>query len=99
MSLKEKGNLAIVTNIIEGAPTALKTFIEETSRIMKLILQVKGKQILVSNYVRMQEDYIKVLQQAGLSIEFYEKYEPKILRLEKEHPRIVLSHLILLGKK
>jgi hypothetical protein len=47
-----KGTLAAVTNIIDGTPTALTTFIEETSRIMKLILQVKGKPIPVSNYVR-----------------------------------------------
>jgi hypothetical protein len=68
MSLKEKGMLAIVTNIIEGAPTALTTFIEETSRIMKLTLQAKGKPIPVSNYVRTQEDYTKALQHAGLRI-------------------------------
>jgi trans-aconitate methyltransferase len=99
VSLKEKGTLAVVTNIIEGTPTALKTFFEETSGIMKLILQAKGKPIPVSNYVRMQEDYTKALQQAGLSIEFSKKYEPKILRLEKEHPGIMLSHLVLVGKK
>jgi 2-polyprenyl-3-methyl-5-hydroxy-6-metoxy-1,4-benzoquinol methylase len=99
MSLKEKGVLVIVTNIVEGTPTVLTTFIEETSRIMKLILQAKGKPISVSNYVRTQEDYTKALQHAGLSIEFYEKYEPKILRLEKEHPGIMLSHLVLVVKK
>ena len=66
---------------------------------MKLILQAKGKPISVSNYVRTQEDYTKSLQHAGLSIEFYEKYEPKILRLEKEHPGIMLSHLVLVVKK
>jgi trans-aconitate methyltransferase len=99
MSLKDKGTLVVVTNIVDGTSTELETSIEETSRIMKLILQVKGKQIPVSNYVRTQEDYTKVLQQAGLNIEFYEKYEPQILRLEKEHPRIALSHLVLLGKK
>ena len=99
MSLKDKGTLAVVTNIIDGTPTALTTFIEETSGIMKLILQAKGKPIPVSNYVRTQEDYTKALQHAGLRIEFYEKYEPKILRLEKEHPGIMLSHLVLVGKK
>jgi 2-polyprenyl-3-methyl-5-hydroxy-6-metoxy-1,4-benzoquinol methylase len=51
MSLKDKGILAIVTNVIEGTPTALTTLVEETSGIMKLILQAKGKPILVSNYV------------------------------------------------
>jgi hypothetical protein len=74
VSLKAKGTIVVVTNIIEGAQTALTTFIEETSGIMKLILQAKGKPISVSNYVRMQEDYIKALQQAGLSIEFSKKY-------------------------
>jgi hypothetical protein len=66
---------------------------------MKLILQEKGKPIPVSNYVRTQEDYTKALQYSGLSIEFCEKYEPKISRLEKEHPGIMLSHLVLVGKK
>jgi trans-aconitate methyltransferase len=98
-SLKDKGTLVVVTNIIDGPSTDLKTFLEETSSIMKLILQVKGQPIPVSNYVRMQEDYTTVLQQSGLSIEFSEKYEPKILRLEKEHPGIRLSHLVLIGKK
>jgi trans-aconitate methyltransferase len=99
MSLKDKGTLVIVTNIIEGTPTALTTFIEETSRIMKLILQAKGKPIPVFNYVRTQEDYTKALQRAGLNIKFCEKYEPRILRLEKEYPGIMLSHLVLVGKK
>jgi trans-aconitate methyltransferase len=99
MSLKEKGALAVVTNIIEGTPTALKIFTQETSRIMKLILQAKGKPIPVSNYVRMQEEYTKALQHAGLRMEFSEKYEPKILRLENEHPGIMLSHIVLVGKK
>ena len=99
MSLKEKGTLAVVTNIIEGTPTTLTTFIEETSRIMQLILQAKGKPIPVSNYVRTQEEYTKALQHAGLRIEFSETYKPKILRLEKEHPGIMLSHVVLVGKK
>lgn len=99
MSLKDKGTLVVVTNIIDATPTLLTKFIEETSRIMKLILQAKGKPIPLSNYVRTQEDYTKALHQAGLSIEFYEKYEPKILRLEKEHPGIMLSHLVLVVKK
>jgi hypothetical protein len=66
---------------------------------MKLILQVKGKPIHVSNYARTQEEYIKAFKHAGLRIEFYEKYEPKILLLEQEHPGITLSHLVLIGKK
>jgi len=99
ISLKDKGTLVVVTNIIEGTTTTLTAFTKETSRIMKLILQVKGKPIPVSNYARTQEDYTKVFQQAGLRIEFYETYEPKILRLEKEYPGITLSHLVLMGKK
>jgi 2-polyprenyl-3-methyl-5-hydroxy-6-metoxy-1,4-benzoquinol methylase len=99
VSLKDKGTLVIVTNIIEGTPTAVATFIEETSGIMELILQAKDKPIPVSNYVRTQEEYTNALQQAGLSIKFHEKYEPKILRLAKEHPGITLSHLVLMGKK
>jgi len=99
ISLKDKGTLVVVTNIIEGTTTTLTAFTKETSRIMKLILQVKGKPIPVSNYARTQEDYTKVFQQAGLRIEFYETYEPKILRLEKEYPGITLSHLVLTGKK
>jgi trans-aconitate methyltransferase len=98
MSLDDKGTLAIVTNVIEGNSEALNTFLKDTSGIMKLILQAKGQLILVSNYVRTQEDYTKAVQQAGLSIEFHEKYEPKILRLEKEYPGIMLSHLVLVGK-
>jgi hypothetical protein len=66
---------------------------------MKLILQVKGKPISVSNYARTQEDYTKAFQQAWLSIEFSEKYEPKILRFEEEFPGVTLSHLVLMGKK
>jgi trans-aconitate methyltransferase len=99
VSLKDKGTLVIVTNIIEGTPTAVATFTEETSGIMELILQAKDKPIPVSNYVRTQEEYTNALQQAGLNIEFHEKYEPKILRLAKEHPGITLSHLVLMGKK
>ena len=99
MSLIEKGTLAIVTNIIEGTPIELAEFIEKTSGVMKLILQTKDKPMTVSNYIHTQEDYTKVLQQAGLSIQFCERYEPKILRLEKEYPGIMLSHLVLLGKK
>jgi SAM-dependent methyltransferase len=98
-SLKDKGSLVVVTNIIDGNSTELTTFRQETSRIMKLILQVKGKPILVSNYARTQEDYTKAFQKAGLSIEVCKKYEPKILRFEKGHPGVMLSHLVLLGKK
>jgi ubiquinone/menaquinone biosynthesis C-methylase UbiE len=99
MSLKDKGTLIVVTNIIDGTQTALTKFIEETSRIMRLILQVKDKPISVSNYARTQEDYTKAFQQAGLSVELYEKYEPKILHFEKEPNGITLSHLVLMGKK
>jgi ubiquinone/menaquinone biosynthesis C-methylase UbiE len=99
MSLKDQGTLIVVTNIVNGTQTILKKFIEETSRTMRLILQVNGKLIPISNYARTQEDYTKAFKQAGLSIEFYEKYEPKILHLEKEYPGITLSHLVLIGKK
>jgi trans-aconitate methyltransferase len=90
-SLKDKGTLAIVTNVINGAPNAITRFIKGTSGIMRVILEVKGKPIIVSNYVRTQEKYAKALVQAGLRIEFYEQYEPKILRLEKEYPGIILD--------
>lgn len=99
MSLKETGTLVVVTNVIEGTPTALTTFREETSGIMKLILQAPGKPIRVSNYVRTQEEYTQALQHAGLHIALQEKYTPKILRFEEEHPGIMLSHLVLVGKK
>jgi trans-aconitate methyltransferase len=99
MSLKDQGTLAIVTNVITSTPTTFTTFLEETSGIMQLILQTKGQPILVSNYVRTQEDYAKALQHVGLRIAFYEKYEPSILRLEKEHPGLMLSHLVLVAKK
>ena len=78
LSLKDTGTLVIVTNIIEGTPTAITRFIGETSQIMKVILQAKGGAIHVLNYIRTQEDYTNALQQAGLSIEFSEKYEPQI---------------------
>jgi hypothetical protein len=99
MILKDKGNLVVVTNIIDNTSTEVETFIEDTSRIMKLVLQVKGKQTPVSNYVWTQGDYTKALQQLYVNIELYEKYETKILSLEKEHHRIVLSHLVIMGKK
>ena len=99
MSLKDKGIFIAVTNIVDGISTVLEDFIEENSSIMKLILQVKGKPIPVSNYVRTQEDYTKALQQAGLRIEFCDKYEPKLLRLKKGYPGIMLSHLVLMGKR
>jgi hypothetical protein len=64
-----------------------------------LILQAKDKPIPISNYVRTQEDYTTAVQQAGLRIAFAETYAPKILRFEKEHPGITLSHFVLVGKK
>jgi trans-aconitate methyltransferase len=99
LSLKEHGILAMVTNVIEGTPTALTAWSEDTSGIMKLLLQAQGKPIRVSNYVRTQEEYTHALQQAGLHIAFQEQYEPKILRFEEEQPGIILSHLVLVGKK
>jgi trans-aconitate methyltransferase len=99
MSLKDYGILVVVTNIIEGTPTALERFIVDTQAIMTLNLQIQGRPISVSNYVRTQDDYIKAVQQAGLRIEFYGKYEPKILRLAKEYPGVALRHFVLVGKK
>jgi SAM-dependent methyltransferase len=99
LSLKETGTLAIVTNVVEGAPTALRTFLEESSGIMKLMLQVKGQPIRVANYVRTREDYVKAVRQAGLRLAWCEAYEPKILRFEQERPGVLLSHLVLVGTK
>ena len=99
MSMKDTGTLVVVTNILEGTSAAMTTFAGETSRIMKLILQAKGGPIPVFNYVRTQEEYTNAIQQAGCRIEFCEKYEPQILRLEKEHSGMTLSHVVLMGKK
>jgi SAM-dependent methyltransferase len=98
-SLKEAGALIVVTNIVHGTPTGLTTFLEETSGIMQLILRVQGKPIPVANYARTHADYTNAFQEAGLSIAFSQTYEPRILRFEKEHPGVTLSHLVLLGKK
>jgi SAM-dependent methyltransferase len=98
-SLKDKGTLVIVTNIIDGTPTAIERYIGDTAGIMKLIIQVQGRSIRVSNYARTQKDYTTAVQQAGLGIEFCEKYEPKILRFEQDPPGITLSHLVLVGRK
>jgi SAM-dependent methyltransferase len=98
-SLKEAGTLVVVTNIVDGTPTGLTTFLEETSGIMQLILRVQGKPIPVANYARTHADYTNAFQQAGLSIAFSKTYEPRILRFDKEHPGVTLSHLVLLGKK
>lgn len=89
----------VVTNVIEGTTTALTAFLKDTAGIMKLILQVKGQPIPVSNYARTQEDYTNALQHAGLHIECCEQYEPKILRFAKEPPGITLSHVVLTAKK
>jgi trans-aconitate methyltransferase len=99
LSLKDQGTFAVVTNIVEGTTRALTAFMSETARIMKLILQVKGQPIAVSNYARTQEDYLKAFRHVGLSIESLEKYEPRILHFENEHLGITLSHLVLMGKK
>jgi 2-polyprenyl-3-methyl-5-hydroxy-6-metoxy-1,4-benzoquinol methylase len=99
MSMKDSGTLVIVTNIVGGTSAAMATFTGATSRIMKLILQTKGGPIPVFNYVRTQEEYTNAIQQAGCLLEFCEKYEPQILRLEREYAGISLSHLVLMGKK
>ena len=65
---------------------------------MKLILQVKGKPIPVSNYARTQENYTKAFQQAWLSINFLRNTD-KDFTFEEEFPGVTLSHLVLMGKK
>jgi hypothetical protein len=99
LSLKETGTLAIVTNVVEGAPTALRTFLEELSGIMKLMLQVQGQPIRVANYVRTREEYVKAVRQAGLRLAWCEAYEPNIVRFDQERPGMRLSHLVLVGTK
>jgi trans-aconitate methyltransferase len=99
MSLKARGTLVIVTNIVEGTAAAMTTFTGATSRIMKLRLQTRGGPMPVFNYVRTQEAYTKALEHARCRIEFCETYDPQILRLETDHPGIRLSHLVLMGKK
>jgi 2-polyprenyl-3-methyl-5-hydroxy-6-metoxy-1,4-benzoquinol methylase len=99
MSLQDQGTLVVVTNILEGTPTALAAVIEQTSGIMRLILQVKGTPIVVSNYARTQEEYTHACRQAGLSLGFCETYAPQILHFAQEPPGVTLSHLVLMGKK
>jgi hypothetical protein len=98
-SLHDHGTLVVVTNVIEGTPKALTAVIEETSGIMRLILQVQGQPIPVANYARIQETYTNAFRHAALQIEYCETYPPQILRFEKEHPGVTLSHLVLMGKK
>jgi trans-aconitate methyltransferase len=99
MSMKDTGTLVVVTNILEWTSTAMTALTRETLRIMKLTLQAKGRPIPVFNYVLTQEEYTNAVQQAGCRIEFCEKYAPQILRLEKEHSGMTLSHVVLMGKK
>jgi hypothetical protein len=99
LSLNNNGTLVAVTNVIEGTATVLTAFLEATSRVMKLVLRLKGHPIPVLNYARTQEEYVTAFQQAGLTIEFSETYEPKILHFEHEHPGVTLSHFVLVGKK
>jgi 2-polyprenyl-3-methyl-5-hydroxy-6-metoxy-1,4-benzoquinol methylase len=99
MSLKETGTLVVVTNVIEGPPTAVATFVEATAGIMRLLLQAPGQAMAVSNYVRTPDDYTKALRQAGLRLSFSETYAPKIVRFAQAYPGITLSHCVLVGKK
>ena len=99
LSMKDNGTLIVVTNIVDGPSTVMKTFFGERSRMMKLILQARGSPIPVFNYARTQEEYATAFQQAGLPIEFSETYEPKVLHFETEHPGITLFHFVLMGKK
>jgi len=98
-SLKETGTLVVVTNVIEGTPTAVATFVEGTAGIMRLLLQAQGQAIAVSNYVRTPGDYTKAVRQTGLCMELYKQYPPKIVRFAQAYPGITLSHLVLVGKK
>jgi 2-polyprenyl-3-methyl-5-hydroxy-6-metoxy-1,4-benzoquinol methylase len=99
MSLTATGTLVVVTNVIEGTPTAVATCVAATAGIMQLLLQAQEQAMAVSNYVRTPDDYTKALRQAGLRIAFYEKYPPRILRFAQAHPGITLSHVVLVGKK
>ena len=99
LSLKAQGTLAMVTNVIEGTPTACTTFRDAVSGIMPLILQATGHPIQVSNYVRTPEEYTNAVQQAGLRLEFCQPYAPHIVRFATAHPGIRLAHLVLVGKK
>jgi ubiquinone/menaquinone biosynthesis C-methylase UbiE len=99
LSLNNNGTLMAVTNIIEGTATVLTAFLEATSRVMKLVVRVKGRPIPVLNYARTQGEYVTAFRQAGLRIEFSETYEPKILHFEDEPPGVTLSHFVLMGKK
>ena len=99
MSLQDQGTLVVVTNILEGTPTALAAVIEDTSGIMPLMLQVQGTPIPVSNYARTHAAYTHACQHAGFRIEFCETYEPQIVHFAQEPPGVTLSHLVLMGRK
>jgi trans-aconitate methyltransferase len=99
MSLKATGTLVVVTNVIEGAPTAVATFVAATAGIMRLLLQAQGQAMAVSNYVRTPDAYTQAVRQAGLRLAFSETYAPKIVRFAHAHPGITLSHCVLVGKK
>jgi hypothetical protein len=88
-----------VTNVIEGVTPALTAFLEATSRVMPLVLRVKGHPIPVLNYARTPEEYMQAFRQAGLQVESAETYEPKILHFANERPGVTLAHLVLVGKK
>jgi hypothetical protein len=99
LSLKETGTLVVVTNVIEGPPTAVATFVEATAGIMRWLLQAPGQAMAVSNYVRTPDDYTQALRQAGLRLAFAETYAPKIVRFAQAYPGITLAHCVLVGKK
>jgi ubiquinone/menaquinone biosynthesis C-methylase UbiE len=98
-SLKDRGTLVLVTNIVEGPSAAIAVFTDATARIMKLMLETTGGPIPVFNYVRTQEDYTNAIQHAGCRLEFCERYAPQIVRFDTEPPGLRLSHLVLMGKK
>jgi trans-aconitate methyltransferase len=99
MSLKETGTLVTVTNVIEGTPPAVATYMDETAGIMQLMLQAQGHPIAVANYVHTQDDYTHAFQRAGLRLAFCELYAPQIVRFENARPGITLAHLVLMGRK
>jgi 2-polyprenyl-3-methyl-5-hydroxy-6-metoxy-1,4-benzoquinol methylase len=99
LSLKATGTLVVVTNVIEGPPPAVATFVEATAGIMRLLLQAPGHAMAVSNYVRTPDDYTTALRQAGLRLAFSETYTPQIVRFAQAYPGITLSHGVLVGKK
>ena len=98
-SLTATGTLVVVTNVIEGTPTAVAMYKGETAGIMPLVLQAHGQPITVANYVQTQEEYRHACQRAGLRLAFCEQYAPQIVRFAHARPGITLAHLVLMAKQ